>query len=138
MTKLSLSETLKQMAGMHESRSETDRLRDVYADIEMALQSGVSRKAVLEVLHKDGFAMSLKMFDKALYRIRKAKRSNVTTKCHADEHRAGAIESETSTDQPPLEKPVTWPRKPMTPADFREIRNQPHDWVALSKPVIKK
>ena len=137
MTKLSLSETLQKMAGMHDSRSETDRLRDVYADVEMALQSGVCRRAVLDALHQDGFTMSLKMFDKALYRIRKAKRSNVTTKGHAIEHHVDAIKSETSA-KPLLEKTVSSPRKAMTPADFREIRNQPHDWVALSKPVIKK
>jgi hypothetical protein len=61
------------MATEHGSRSETHRLRDVYIDVEKALQSGVSRKAILEALHQDGFTMSLKMFDKALYRIRKSK-----------------------------------------------------------------
>lgn len=73
MTKPSLSETLRKMATEHGSRSETHRLRDVYIDVEKALQSGVSRKAILEALHQDGFTMSLKMFDKALYRIRKSK-----------------------------------------------------------------
>lgn len=43
---------------------------DIYADVENAIQCGVSRKAILEALHQDGFTMSLKMFDKALYRIR--------------------------------------------------------------------
>lgn len=71
MNKPSLNETLRVMAQEHGSRSETDRLRDVFVDVEKALQSGVSRKAILEALHQGGFTMSLKMFDKALYRIRK-------------------------------------------------------------------
>lgn len=71
MNKPTLNETLQVMALEHGSRSETDRLRDVFVDVEKALQSGVSRQSILEVLHQDGFTMSLKMFDKALYRIRK-------------------------------------------------------------------
>lgn len=76
MTKPSLSEKLQKMASEHGSRSETDRLRDVFIDIEKALQKGVSRKAILEALHQDGFTMSLKMFDKALYRIRQKNKLN--------------------------------------------------------------
>lgn len=73
MSKPSLSETLQLMAQQNDSsRSETARLRDVFADVEKAIQKGVSRKAILEALHEDGFTMSLKMFDKALYRIRKS------------------------------------------------------------------
>lgn len=132
MTKPSLSETLRKMATEHESRSETDRLRDVFLDVENALQSGVSRKAVLEALHQDGFTMSLKMFDKALYRIRKANQkttigsgSKLQTKSH-----------ETAQDAPitpAIEKPAQAERKPLSPAEFRKLRNEQEDWNALAE-----
>jgi hypothetical protein len=57
--------------GSSESRSETARLREVFHDIEAALAAGVSRNAILETLHEQGFKMTLKSFESALYRLRK-------------------------------------------------------------------
>jgi hypothetical protein len=71
MSAPSLSDTLKQLANAQTGRSETSRLRDVFPDVEKALAAGVSRQAVLDALHQDGFSMSFKNFEKALYRIRK-------------------------------------------------------------------
>lgn len=73
MVKPSLTDTLLELASAKETRSQAARLRDVYVEVEHALQHGVSRKAVLAALQADGFTMSMKMFDKALYRIRKKK-----------------------------------------------------------------
>ncbi len=58
---------------VHDSstRSETARLRDIFDDVEAALQSGVRRDAVLATLHEKGFTMTQNSFKTALQRIRK-------------------------------------------------------------------
>lgn len=71
MTKTSVADVLRELAKGDESRSETARLRDVIDEVEAALAAGVSRSAVLEALHGQGFTMTLKSFESALYRIRK-------------------------------------------------------------------
>jgi hypothetical protein len=80
MDRSKIEEKLHELATSSTGRSETDRLRDVFPSVEKAFAAGVGRKAVLETLHADGFTMSMKMFDKALYRIRKetkAKRESI-------------------------------------------------------------
>lgn len=71
MTKTSVADVLRELAKGDKSRSETARLRDVIDEVEAALAAGVSRSAVLEALHGQGFTMTLKSFESALYRIRK-------------------------------------------------------------------
>ncbi len=66
-----VAEVLLAMAKGDKNRSETARLRDVFAEIEAALNAGVRRAAILEALHGQGFTMTLKSFESALYRIRK-------------------------------------------------------------------
>ena len=70
MEKEKLLATLKSLATGN-ARSETARLRDVFEHVEGALKSGVSRSAVLEALHQQGFSMKLRSFESAMYRIRK-------------------------------------------------------------------
>lgn len=130
MTNPSLGETLRNMASNHENRSESARLREVYADVEHALDSGVSRKAVLEVLHADGFTMSLKMFDKALYRIRSKARG--TTAPVPVLHQAA---EPAPVDETELKQPVPDGPKPITPSDLRKIRTEDIDTRRLSQPV---
>jgi hypothetical protein len=69
--KQSLADQLRKLAAGDQHRSETARLRDVFDEIEAALKAGVSRRAILETLHKNGFTMNLRTFDTALYRIRR-------------------------------------------------------------------
>lgn len=71
MDKNDVSSVLRALAAGDSSRSETARLRDVYDDVEAALAAGVSRAAILEKLKDNGFTMTLKSFESALYRIRK-------------------------------------------------------------------
>ncbi|CEI18813.1 hypothetical protein ACWJKH_00020 (plasmid) [Xanthomonas axonopodis pv. cassiae] len=71
MTKTSVADVLRELAKGDKSRSETARLRDVIDEVEAAIAAGVSRSAVLEALHGQGFTMTLKSFESALYRIRK-------------------------------------------------------------------
>lgn len=83
MSKPRLSETLRQMAVTDSSRPETARLRDVFNDIEAALGAGVKRVKVLEALHADGFTMTMKSFESALYRIRKQRAQGTALKKEA-------------------------------------------------------
>lgn len=71
MQKNSVSEALRALATGEKARSETARLKDVFNDVEAALEAGVSRAAILEALHGQGFTMTLKSFESAIYRIRK-------------------------------------------------------------------
>lgn len=134
MDQPSLSDTLNELARSKSTRSETARLRDVYAEVEHALTRGVSRKAVLEALHADGFTMSLKMFDKALYRIRRSMKNNST--------KAIATPKKTSTTTAPKETQFETREKTIhNPSDLRKHREEfmkNTDWYALSKPVSKK
>lgn len=74
MNKNSVAEALRALAGS-QSRSETARLREVFDEVETALSAGVSRTAILETLHSQGFAMTAKSFESALYRLRKQRES---------------------------------------------------------------
>lgn len=67
----SVADVLRALATGDKARSETARLRDVVGEVEAALAAGVSRAAILEALHGQGFTMTLKSFESALYRIRK-------------------------------------------------------------------
>jgi hypothetical protein len=69
-----LEKKLHDLAKGNDAKSETAKLRNVFDSVEMAIQSGVSRAAILESMNNEGFHMSLKSFDKAMYRIRKARR----------------------------------------------------------------
>lgn len=67
----SVAEVLRALATSDKARSETARLRDVVGEVEAALSAGVSRAAVLAALHGQGFTMTAKSFESALYRLRK-------------------------------------------------------------------
>ena len=76
MQKDKVTEVLRSLATGDKNRSETARLRDVFDDVENALQAGVVRTAILEALNAQGFTMTLKSFESALYRIRKERAKN--------------------------------------------------------------
>lgn len=71
MTKISVADVLRELAKGATNRSETARLNDVINEVEAALAAGVHRSAVLQALHGQGFTMTLKSFESALYRMRK-------------------------------------------------------------------
>lgn len=134
MDKPSLSDTLNELAKSKSTRSQTARLRDVYAEVEHALARGVSRKAVLTALHADGFTMSLKMFDKALYRIRRSMKDNST--------KTMAVPNKSSTTSIPKETQIEQREKTINnPSDLKRHREdfmKNTDWFELSKPATKK
>lgn len=83
MDKNSVAEALRALAGS-ESRSETSRLREVFDEVETALSAGVSRTAILETLHEQGFTMTAKSFESALYRLRKQREAGKLPKAKAE------------------------------------------------------
>lgn len=66
-----VDELLLELAKGKIARSETAKLREVFSSVELAIQAGVSRAAILDTLHSQGFSMTFKGFENALYRIRK-------------------------------------------------------------------
>ncbi len=135
MSKPSLSETLQEMARNHASRSKTARLRDVFDDVETALNAGVSREAVLQALNDDGIAMTKQTFDKALSRIRKERqvqkpvgneRPSVTTPGAAP---MPATPSASVKPVLPAGDVKPW----VSPADLAKARDRPVDLQELSK-----
>lgn len=77
MEKNDVASVLRALATSDESRSETARLRDIFDEVEAAQRAGVSRAKILEALHAQGFTMTLKSFESALYRIRKSRGAKI-------------------------------------------------------------
>lgn len=69
-----MASALLSLATDGKGRSNTARLRDVFAEVQAALEAGVRRQTILETLNAEGFKLSLKGFESALYRIRKQNR----------------------------------------------------------------
>lgn len=78
MTKETIAQALARLASDTKGRSETARLRDVLPEIEAALAAGVSRAAVLDTLHAQGFTMGMKSFESALYRLRQRQKKDAS------------------------------------------------------------
>lgn len=79
MSKETIGEALTRLASDTKGRSETARLKDVLPQIEAALAAGVSRAAVLDTLHGQGFKMNMKSFESALYRLRRRQQGPAPT-----------------------------------------------------------
>lgn len=120
MTKDSVADVLRALATGDKSRSETARLRDIVDEVEAALAAGVSRAAVLEALNAQGFTMTLKSFESALYRIRK-KRAKPAAKLGHDQ----AAKPASQPAQAPQQEPAGEPQARITnPADIRKARSR--------------
>lgn len=133
MTQSSLSETLKQMAKDHESRSNTDRLRDVFDEVQAALAAGVSRAAVLQAINADGIKISLATFDNAMHRIRKERSGSAQSR--APKHTkptTSAIPKQTK--EAPQTATATTGDDWLSPHDLLQARTRSVDLESLGKP----
>lgn len=131
MTKDSVADVLRALATGDKSRSETARLRDIVNEVEAALAAGVSRVAVLEALNAQGFTMTLKSFESALYRIRKKRTqpAKPAAKLGHDQ----ATEPASQPAQAPQQEPAGEPQARITnPADIRKSRRREIDLDDLS------
>ncbi|BDB30452.1 hypothetical protein Tamer19_42230 [Cupriavidus sp. TA19] len=81
MERSSVAGALRALATDSNGRSETARLRDVLEEVEAALSAGVKRQAILDALNAQGFRMSLKGFESALYRIRRQRGKAARVSC---------------------------------------------------------
>ena len=70
MSEKTAAEIFKKMA-QSENRPEIARLRDIFEDVERALNAKTSHEVVLAGLHELGFKMNINSFRSALQRIRK-------------------------------------------------------------------
>lgn len=71
MNKANLVDALRALPSKDTSRPETARLREIFDDVEAAIGAGVRRAVLLATLHEQGFTMTAKTFESALYRIRR-------------------------------------------------------------------
>lgn len=76
MEKNSVAEALNALATSNENRSKTARLRDVFDEVERALDAGVRREVVLQSLNDNGLDMGMKSFESAIYRLRKERKND--------------------------------------------------------------
>lgn len=83
MDKIDASARLRALATGDKLRTDTARLRDVFDDVEAALNAGVSRVNVLAELQNLGYTMTLASFKSALQRIRKERNKAVKTEPQA-------------------------------------------------------
>lgn len=76
MNKDKVAKSLEELSKSDKNRSDTARLRDIFENVEAAMSAGVSRTAILEILHANGFKLTLASFGSALYRIRHRREKN--------------------------------------------------------------
>ena len=132
MTKDSVADVLRALATGDKGRSETARLRDIVDEIEAALAAGVSRAAVLETLNAQGFTMTLKSFESALYRIRKKRTQPAKPAAKIGHDQAAEPASQPA--QAPQQKPAGEPQARITnPADIRKSRRRDIDLDDLAQ-----
>lgn len=130
--------------GNSEGRSETARLREVFPDIEAALAAGVSRISILETLHEQGFKMTLKSFESALYRLRKKAAkgeskvakpvSFASTPAPASINAGQEKENHVASEDKPDEQTSG---QPLTPREKREKRAAQFIKPESSNPLLK-
>lgn len=135
-----ISEVLQALATSHENRTEIARLRDVFDGVETALAAGVSRITILDALHRQGFSMTLKTFDNAIYRIRKRNKTKqklgqvLPTKMNTQNLETGA----SIKNLQPVENEKTPLIGSHNPDDLTQIMSAPVDLAALSKYAKRK
>lgn len=125
-----LANDLTELAQNGKTRSETDRLADYFDHIEAALGAGVSRTEILETLHRHGFTLAIRGFDKAMRSLRKRARPAHTSTAiqppqAACKMEATAQNSATQAIPPEPENTAVVPRKPIIAGNRPEL---PDDW----------
>lgn len=112
--------------------SQSARLRQLMPHIQASLHTGLSYADVVADLTNAGFPIKLRLFERVLYRWRKAQRATLPS----------------STTAPPAEQPATSlplvvsdpqsRQRIETPGDLRNIRNMKIDLEALRQEGIAK
>lgn len=131
MQKNDLGQRLRALATDDKKRSKAARLRDVFHDVEAALNAGVSRASVLQELKDHGLVMTLATFETTLKRIRqKQGRSAIAPAQPKTEPREAQ-----PTENPDSEKTETGSHNP---ADLDAIIQDKPNLAALAKLAKRK
>ncbi|QBY56094.1 hypothetical protein [Cupriavidus oxalaticus] len=110
MERSSVAGALRALATDSKGRSETARLRDVFEEVEAALSAGVKRQAILDALNAQGFRMTLKGFESAMYRIRRQRGKTTRVSCAAPLSASPPMPPQTQptfTSEPPVASAAT-------------------------------
>jgi len=149
ITSPTASDRLKALATASSRRSKTARLKDLMPDIDHAMQSGVPRSEILQILSASGLEMTMNYFDVARRRIKKlstasssksdltsvGNNSNVDIASSIEQPRTTASKNTISLN-PDTIKPLISSNPPAQSA--RCFRDQFVDLDALSKLAPKK
>lgn len=149
MTSPTASDQLKALSTSSSKRSKTARLKDLMPDIDHAMQSGVPRSEILQILSESGLEMTMSYFDVARRRIKKIPSASsleldstpLGGSSNADNSSFIERQHVTSLDSPIISNPDTI--KPLIPSNppaqsARRFRDQFVDLDALSKLAPKK
>ena len=149
MTSPTASDQLKALATSSSKRSKTARLKDLMPDIDLAMQSGVPRSEILQILSASGLEMTMSYFDVARRRIKKlpsasslkldstrlSSSSNADNSSSIEQPHATSLDSPISSN-PDTIKPLISSNPPAQSA--KRFRDQFVDLDALSKLAPKK
>jgi hypothetical protein len=149
MTSPTASDQLKALATTSSKRSKTARLKNLMPDIDHAMQSGVPRSEILQILSASGLEMTLSYFDVARRRIKKLQSASSRELDSTPLVRSNEADNSKSIEQPhatSLNSPVSSNPdtiKPLIPSNppaqsARRFRDQFVDLDALSKLAPKK
>lgn len=135
MDKTAISNRLRALAADSEKRSTIAQLRDVYDDVEAALEAGVKRTTIVEELAKLGIVMTLATFDSNLKRIR-AKKVRAPK-----QHPLGKTEIDLESSNKEARIEPSAERAANTshdPADLNHIMGSTPDLAALARKAKKR
>lgn len=136
MNKKTIVEVMDNLAAGQTNRPEIARLRDVFDSVEAAMSAGVSRIAILDALHGQGFTMTLKSFDNAMYRIRQQRRKLLGKSQHVSNKAVEKVIQNLESDNQNLDETIS--KGSHAPDDLAKIMSAPVDLDALSKHAKRK
>jgi len=122
MSENRFSAVLRKLAS-DDNRSDTARLRDIFEDVEVALSAGVTHAALVAALNAEGFALSVRSFQSALYRLRATNATQQATAPAAPARPQATVQARAR----PLDTPTTDPTDldpgaaPLTKKQQREL-----------------
>jgi hypothetical protein len=135
MAENNLSRALNNLATSSTNRPDTARLRDIFTEVEAALSAGVTHVSILEVLHSNGFALTLKSFQSSLYRLRKEREKG--SRKEVTSTGAATVQVRRAT---PTVTPAAGPSQTLPKRGRLELAPNPTkkwEWDPLERPVIE-
>lgn len=138
MNKDNLIGVLRALPSNDASRPETARLREIFDYVEATLGAGVRSRVLLATLHEQGFTMTAKGFESAVYRIRRERAGTAEIKATAPAVQAEASARFSPAPQTRVAQEVELPvaMAPNVPLPYRRKITTTADTVRLRRPQI--